>query len=109
MRFADLNWRPATMFIFGYHIVLLTLLPIYFYYQARNGWRDFGRQLRGASWLMAYLPTIAFLSCIGSSKFGGHDYIPYGWDLVVVALVSLVFYAWGLRCGWRTPDVANMR
>jgi len=86
-------------------LLIVVALPIYFYYQARNGWHDLGRQLRGASWLMAYLPAIAFLSYIGSSKFGGHDYIPYGWDLVVVALVSLVFYAWGLRCGWRTPDV----
>jgi amino acid transporter len=90
-------------------LLIVVALPVYFYYQARSGWRDFERQLRGAAWLIAYLPTIACLSYIGSKKFGGQDYIPYGWDLVVVAVISFVFYAWGLRCGWRTPDVATLR
>ena len=82
-------------------------LPIYFYYQAMNGWMDFRRQLNGAWWLIAYLPSIAFVSYIGSARFGGLGYLPYGWDLVAVACVGLVFYFWGLRCGWRTPDVEN--
>jgi amino acid transporter len=86
-------------------LLVVVALPVYFYYQAQNQWRDFGRQLAGAWWLIAYLPTIAFVSWIGSAKFGGLDYIPYGWDLAVVAAVALVFYFWGLRCGWRTPDV----
>ena len=44
----------------------------------------------------------------GGTRFGlvgGHGYLPYGWDLVVVALVGAAFYFWGLKCGWRTPDV----
>jgi hypothetical protein len=49
--------------------------------------------------------VIAFVSYIGSAKFGGQDYLKYGWDLIFVAIVGAVFYAWGVRCGWRTPDV----
>jgi amino acid transporter len=90
-------------------LLIVVALPVYFYYQAANQWRDFGRQLRGATWLMVYLPTIALVSYIGSQKFGGLDYIPYGWDLGVVAAIALVFYFWGLKCGWRTPDVDQLR
>jgi len=86
-------------------LLIVVALPVYFYYQAQNRWRDFGRQLAGAWWIVVYLPTIAFISYIGSSRFGGRDYIAYGWDLAVVAAIALVFYFWGLRCGWRTPDV----
>jgi amino acid transporter len=88
-------------------IVLLVVvgLPIYFYYQARGQWRDFRRQLNGAWWLIAYLPAIAGLSYIGSVKFHGLGWMTYGWDLVIVGLVGLAFYFWGLASGWRTPDV----
>ena len=33
------------------------------------------------------------------------DSTPDGWDLIIVGLFGLVFYFWGLACGWRTPDV----
>ena len=86
-------------------LLIVVALPIYIYYQAMKRWNDFGRQLRGAAWLIAYLPTIALMSYIGSSKFGGLDMISYGWDLVAVAIIAIVFYCWGLFCGWRTPDI----
>jgi amino acid transporter len=89
-------------------LLIVVALPIYFYYQAMKGWVDFRRQLHGAAWLIAYLPTIAFVSYVGSAKFGGRDYLSYGWDLIAVAIVGAVFYFWGVACGWRTPDVDAM-
>ncbi|HEX3897003.1 MAG TPA: amino acid transporter, partial [Rudaea sp.] len=86
-------------------LLMVVALPIYIYYQFKKRWNDFGRQLRGAAWLIAYLPTLALVSYIGSSKFGGLNYLAYGWDLVVVAIVGAVFYFWGVACGWRTPDI----
>ncbi|MGN6520234.1 MAG: APC family permease [Dokdonella sp.] len=86
-------------------LLMVVALPVYFYYQAQAGWRDFGRQLSGAWWLIAYLPTVALISWGGSDRFGGKGYLPYGWDLVVVAGVGLAFYFWGVRSGWRTPEV----
>ncbi|MEO8803899.1 MAG: APC family permease [Rudaea sp.] len=93
------------------HILLLMIvaLPVYLYYQAKNGWHDFGRQLKGAWWLIAYLPTIALVSWGGSTKFGGCGYLPYGWDLAVVAAIGLVFYLWGVRAGWCTPSIEAAR
>src|SRR3974390_3105432 len=86
-------------------LLLILPLPVYFYYQAKGNWSDFGRQLRASWWLLAYLGVITVLSWAGSKEFEGHDYIGYGWDQVSVALASLVFYFWGVRSGWRTPSV----
>ncbi|WP_426662390.1 APC family permease [Rhodanobacter aciditrophus] len=86
-------------------LLMVVALPIYFYYQAKSGWHDFGRQMKGAWWLVAYLPTIAVVSWAGSTTFGGQGYLPYGWDLVVVAVIGFVFYLWGVKSGWRTPSV----
>ena len=86
-------------------LLVVVALPVYFYYQAKSGWHDFGRQLKGAWWLVAYLVALAAVSKIGSSKFGGIGVIPYGWDLAVVAVIGLVFFLWGVRSGWRTPSV----
>ncbi|MDE2149911.1 MAG: APC family permease [Gammaproteobacteria bacterium] len=86
-------------------LLMLVALPLYFYYQARAGFADFRRTLAGAAWLIAYLPAVALLSWLGSARFGGSGRIPFGWDLALVAAAGLGFYLWGLRCGWRTPDV----
>ena len=90
-------------------LLIVVALPLYFYYQAKAGWHDFGRQLKGAWWLVCYLPTLAAVSWLGSTAFGGKGYLPYGWDLVVVAAIGLVFYLWGARSGWRTPSVEAAR
>ncbi len=86
-------------------ILLILPMPVYLYYQAMGKWSDFGRHLRGAWWLIAYLAAVAALSWAGSKEFEGHDYIPYGWDQLCVALAALAFYFWGVRSGWRTPAV----
>lgn len=88
-------------------LLMVVALPIYFYYQAKSGWHDFGRQMKGAWWLVAYLPVIALVSWAGSTTFGGRGYLPYGWDLAVVAVIGLVFYVWGVKSGWRTPSVED--
>ncbi|MBS0431842.1 MAG: APC family permease [Proteobacteria bacterium] len=86
-------------------LLMAVALPIWLYYAQQRGRTHFAQQLRGAAWLIFYLPTIAALSWAGSVKFGGHGYLPYGWDLLIVAIIALGFFAWGLACGWRTPDV----
>jgi len=86
-------------------LLMAVALPVYLFYQARSGWPDFRRQLRGAWWLIAYLPVIACVSWAGSAKFGGRDYLTWGWDLVVVGALGLVFFLWGTRSGWTTPAV----
>lgn len=88
-------------------LLVAAALPVYFYYQQRNAWRDFSQHLRGAAWLLAYLPTLAALSWAGSAEFGGRGWLPFGWDFLIVGATGLAFYAWGLRSGWHTPAVAG--
>ncbi|NII12097.1 APC family permease [Oleiagrimonas sp. C23AA] len=90
-------------------LLMVVALPIYFYYQAKQGWKDFGRHMKGAWWLVFYLIALAAVSLIGSSQFGGMNIIPYGWDLGVVAVIGLVFYLWGVKSGWRTPTIEAVR
>ena len=90
-------------------LLMVVALPVYLYYQHKQGWHDFGRQLKGAWWLIFYLPSVAALSWMGSTTFGGMGYLSYGVDLLVVAVVGLVFYIWGVKSGWRTPSVDEAR
>jgi amino acid transporter len=86
-------------------LLMVVALPVYLFYQAKNGWAAFAPQLRAAWWLIVYLPTIALVSWAGSSKFGGRNYLTWGWDLVVVGAIGLIFFIWGVKSGWRTPYV----
>lgn len=86
-------------------LLMVVALPVYLYYQAKTGWHDFARQIKGAWWLIVYLPTLAFVSWAGSTQFNGKGYLSYGMDLAVVALIGVVFYVWGVKSGWRTPSV----
>ncbi len=90
-------------------LLIVVALPIYLYYQYKSGFHDFGRQMKGAWWLVFYLIALAGISRIGSVKFGGLDYIPFGWDLAVVGVIGLVFFLWGVKSGWRTPSVEAAR
>ncbi|MEK6349266.1 MAG: amino acid:proton symporter, partial [Burkholderia sp.] len=83
-------------------LLMVVALPVYFYFQAKAGWGGWGADLKAAWWLVAYLPTMAVLSLIGSKEFGGSGVLPYGWDMVIVALISLAFYFWGVNTGYRT-------
>jgi hypothetical protein len=65
--------------------------------------------MKGAWWLVCYLPTLALVSWAGSTMFGGKGYLSYGWDLALVAVIGLVFYLWGVKSGWRTPSVEAVR
>jgi amino acid transporter len=86
-------------------LLLILPMPVYLYYQGKAGWLKFDRQLRAAWWLIAYLLVITALSWAGSEEFGGSDHISYGWDQLCVVVAALIFFAWGLRSGWRTPAI----
>ena len=90
-------------------LLVAAALPVYFYYQVRNGWRGFAQQLHGAWWIIFYLPAIAALSWAGSARFGGRDYIKWGWDLGLMAIAGFIFFLWGARSGWNTPAVQQAR
>jgi amino acid transporter len=88
-------------------LLLVAPMPVYLYFEAKRGWREFDRHVRGAAWLIAYLCAVVALSWAGSKEFEGRGYLGYGWDQLCVAVVALVFYHWGVRSGWRTPALTE--
>ncbi len=88
-------------------LLLILPLPVYVYYQNKLDWPQFGQHWRAACWMLAYLLTITVLSWGGGKEFGGHGYVTQGWDQLIVAVAALLFYRWGVRSGWRTPELAD--
>ncbi|ADV66165.1 APC family permease [Deinococcus maricopensis] len=88
-------------------IMLLVLIgvPIYLVVQARRGWQDTRAHLRSGAWLFTYLLLMTMVSYGGSEAFGGRGWLPYGVDMLIVAVLAVAFYAWGLRSG--DPDAAH--
>ncbi|MDN3956860.1 APC family permease [Sporolactobacillus laevolacticus] len=85
--------------------IVIVGLPIYFYYQAKAQFKGFAKDFKAGVWLMAYLGFMVIMSWIGSSKFGGQDIIPFGYDFLVIAVFSFVFYIWGVKSGWLTEQL----
>jgi amino acid transporter len=78
-------------------LLMFIAVPIYAYSQAKAGWGDFRQQLHASLWLICFFPAMALVSWAGSTKFGGVGYLSWGWDLLVVAAIALVFFLWGVR------------
>ncbi|HYW92364.1 MAG TPA: APC family permease [Gammaproteobacteria bacterium] len=55
------------------------------------------RTVRYGYWIIVYLLAMTALSYLGDRHFGGRGVIPFGWDVLAVAVVSLVIYYWGVR------------
>jgi len=114
---APLAFVLATLIIYwaGWHElrialpILLVGVVVYAYQHWRSGapWAD----ARLGMWLVAYLAGVLLVSGIGSSDFGGTDWVPAPWDSVAVAVIALASWLGGVRAGMRhlaehpAPDV----
>ena len=49
-----------------------------------------------ALWLWPYLLGLLVISYM--SSFGGRHWLPFGWDLIPIALLSAGSLAWACRC-----------
>lgn len=102
--FASLILYWARWPLTGEIILLMAVaLPVYLYYQAKQGWQGWGSDWRAARWLVTYLFVMALLSYFGGREFGGKGYLPENWDMLIVAVIAFLFYRWGVHSGYRTP------
>ncbi|MGG1400722.1 APC family permease [Bacillus salipaludis] len=101
--FASLTLYWACWPLTGQVLLFIMIgLPIYFYYQIKVKWKGFRRNFLAGLWMIVYLLCMMCVSYLGSNKFGGKDIIPYGWDMLLIAGLSLVFYVWGFKSGYET-------
>lgn len=69
--------------------------------------KNLGKDIRSGAWLVVYLLFILAMSFMGS--FGGHKWIAYPWDNVVVAVGSLIFFIWGVASGYATNSLFSAK
>ncbi|KJK55768.1 APC family permease [Saccharothrix sp. ST-888] len=84
-------------------------LPIWAWYELRKPWAVLKPHLLAGCWMVGYLLVMSAVSWAGSADFGGHGYLPEGWDLLIVAALGLAFYYWGVRSSWQNPSLAQVR
>jgi len=88
--------------------VMLIGLPIYFYYEIKRRKETFLRNIKAGLWLVCYLLYMMLISYLGSEQFGGHNIIPYGWDMIIVIISALLFYLWALRSAYYTEELKDI-
>lgn len=88
--------------------MMIAPLPVYFWYRRGPARAHLRRDLRHGLWLVLFLPLLVAISWAGSRQFGGRGFIPYGWGMATVALVSWAFCQWGARAGVREPNVDDL-
>lgn len=81
-------------------ILALVGLPIYFYYYAQGRFAQ--EHIRAGLWLVGYLVFMIIVSFLGS--FGGQKVLPYGPDMVIVVIGSLVAYYVGVNSAIETKE-----
>jgi len=93
-------------------LIMAVGLPVWAWYeigkpltQGRKPWAALRPHLKAGAWMVAYLLVMASVSYMGGKEFGGKGYLPEGWDIVLVALIGLAFYYWGVRSSWRNPTL----
>jgi amino acid transporter len=67
------------------------------------------QSFKSSAWLVVYLLFMLAMSYYGSGVFAapanhGKGFVPYPWDLVVIAVFSLGFYYWGVSSGYRSKS-----
>jgi amino acid transporter len=101
--FASLTLYWARWPLTGQVLFFIMLgFPIYFYYQVKMKWKGFRKNFMAGLWMIVYLLCMMCVSYLGSDKFGGKNIIPYGWDMFLIACLSLGFYVWGFKSGFET-------
>ncbi|XIF19549.1 MAG: APC family permease [Acetilactobacillus jinshanensis] len=97
---------PTTVKVIG---IILLGLPFYFFYEWRVHWRNTGAEIKSSLWMIVYLIFISVMSYLGSSSFNGINVIPYPMDFLVIIIVSLIFYRWGISSYRITNNLKSAR
>ncbi len=91
------NRRSNVYYTYG--LTYIFLLSI------KTKWVGFKKNFLAGLWIVGYLLFMICISYIGSEKFGGLNIITYGWDMVLISIVSFLFYRWAINSGFKTKDL----
>ncbi|WP_413628256.1 APC family permease [Fructilactobacillus vespulae] len=97
---------PTTMEVI---IVIILGLPFYFFYEHKMNWKDSAKKFKGSYWMLAYLIFMSAFSYIGSTPFGGLNWVHYPFDFVVITIVALIFFYWGVNSYQATDEMKHAK
>ncbi|WP_067624747.1 APC family permease [Alicyclobacillus acidiphilus] len=70
------------------------------------GWKS----IKAGIWLVVYLIVLLLMTYFGAKNFGApHQLIKYPYDVIVLAVVSLIFYYWGIHSGIVTDELLTLK
>jgi amino acid transporter len=95
----DTDWKLGVAILIGY--VILAASRIFHLND-----RAVALNWRSASWLPVYLVGMGLITYL--STFGPAGVIPLWWDLVVVAVFSVIIYFWAIRVGLPKAQIEEM-
>ena len=104
---APISFVVAGEFVYwsGWHDLRLVLplvlvgVPLFLVLWRGRWGRELLAELATGAWLVVYLLALTLLAWVGG--FSGTGRLPAPWDTVVVAVVSLAVFWWGVRSGER--------
>jgi Amino acid transporters len=83
-------------FLFGMLLIFMVLALLWFYISGQHKITAFGWKY--GWWLIPYFGGIWILTKLGTSEVGGIGWIPFYWDMSLVALFSLIVLRLALYC-----------
>ncbi len=57
------------------------------------------QEVKSGIWLVGYLIAMGLVSYLGASTFAGSNVLKAPWDTVVIVILSVIFYYWGINSG----------
>jgi amino acid transporter len=64
--------------------------------------------IKAGIWVPVYIIVLSIESFLGESAYGGYNYVPYPWDLLMVIIVAILFYFWAEHSGIRTEEIQEI-
>lgn len=63
------------------------------------------KNYKSGAWVPIYVLAIVVMSYVGEY---GRNWVPFPWDILMVAVVGLVFYFWATFSGYKTEEIDTM-
>lgn len=64
--------------------------------------------IKAGLWVPVYIIVLSIESYLGESAYGGYNYVPYPWDILMVIVVAILFYFWAEHSGIRTEEIQEI-
>jgi amino acid transporter len=88
-------WKLSIGILFGFVIFFI----------AGHAGKSFKKNVLPGLWFIFYIATLIFLSFIGSKSFGGINMLKSPLDIIVIAIMALIYYSIGVRTFVKTDEI----